>query len=357
MFAFSSETPLEELVDLTREINALEARRIQAAAEYERSRVWTNKYRNAACGIADACNVTEGVARIWLEIAHTLEELPKTEEAFANGDLSQEKVKAISNTAKPERIEKLAERESELVDNAKKTNSKRFKDDLKSLTDEIDGDNGLSEDERAFAQRGFDLVKSDALRKPVGNGFDQESGEIVATALAFEKEKDFVKGDTRTIAQRNADALRNICQWYLDHHADSTAKRSQPHVLLIHDVEQRGLDGELLKQARTEATHSDRLSIATLERMMCDAAVSTVLTDSNGCVLNVGRANRFPTQGQWNALVARDRGCTGCGRPPRYCQAHHKHHWTRGGATDLANLELLCWQCHRKRHADDARRE
>jgi hypothetical protein len=90
MFAFSSETPLEGLTRVTREVNALEAERIQLAAEYERSRVWTNKYRNAACGIADACNVTEGVARIWLEIAHTLEELPQTEEAFANGDLSQD---------------------------------------------------------------------------------------------------------------------------------------------------------------------------------------------------------------------------------------------------------------------------
>jgi hypothetical protein len=307
----------EGLTRVTREVNALEAERIQLAAEYERSRVWTNKYRNAACGIADACNVTEGVARIWLEIAHTLEEFPQTEEAFANGDLSQDKVKTISNAAKPERMERLAERESELLDNAKKFNSKQFKDEVKSLTDEIDGDDGLSEDERAFSQRGFDLVKTDGLMKPVGNGFDQESGEIIATALAFEKECDFVKGDTRTIAQRNTDAMRNICQWYLDHRADSTAKRSQPHVLLIHDVEQRGIDGELLKQARTEATHSDRVSKATVERMMCDASVSTVLTDSHGCVLNVGRANRYPTQGQWNALVARDRGCVGCGRSPR----------------------------------------
>jgi hypothetical protein len=253
-------------------------------------------------------------------------------------------------------MEKLAERESELVDNAKKTNSKRFKDDLKSLTDEIDGDNGLSEDERAFAQRGFDLVKNDGLLKPVGNGFDQESGEIIATALAFEKERDFVKGDTRTAAQRNADALRNICQWYLDHHADSTAKRSQPHVLLVHDVEQLGMDGALLKQARTEATHSDRVSKATLERMMCDAAISNVLVDSHGCVLNVGRSNRFPTQAQWNALVARDRGCVKCGRPPRQCQAHHIKYWENGGPTDLANMELRCWQCHHEIHADDPRR-
>src|SRR5690348_13270036 len=159
MFALSSETPLEGLARVTREVNALEAERIQLAADYERSRVWTNKYRNAACGIADACNVTEGIARIWLEIAHTLEELPQTSDAFDKGDISSDKVKTISKAAKPERMEKLAERESDLLDAAKNTNSKKFTDEVKSLTDEIDGDNGLSEDERAFDQRGFDLVK------------------------------------------------------------------------------------------------------------------------------------------------------------------------------------------------------
>jgi hypothetical protein len=356
MFAFSSESPLEELTQLTREINALEARRVQAAAAYERSHVWTNKYRNAACGIADACNVTEGVARIWLEIAHTLEEFPKTSDAFDNGDISQEKAKAISKAATPDRLDELQESEDELIDAAKNSTSKQFAVKVKDVTDRIDGDNGLAEDERTFQRRGIDLVKSDGLLKPVGNGFDREAGEIIASALAFEKERDFVKGDTRTQAQRNVDAMRNICQRYLDELSESTAKRAQPHVTVVYDVEQLGMDGELLAEARIEATHTDRVSKATLDRMMCDAAISTVLIDSHGCVLNVGRSNRFPTQAQWNALVVRDRGCVRCGRPPRYCQAHHKRYWERGGPTDLENLELLCWHCHRAVHANDRRR-
>src|SRR5262249_10818345 len=225
---------------------------------------------------------------------------------------------------------------------------------VKEITDRIDGDDGRAEDERAFERRGIDLVKNDGLLKPVGNGLDLEAGEIVASAMAFEKERDFAKGDTRTIAQRNVDALRNICQHYLDTYAESTAKRSQPHVTVVYDVEQLGMDGELLAEARIEATHTDRVSQATLERMMCDAAISTVLTDSHGCVLNVGRASRDPSPAQWKALVIRDRGCVKCGRPARYCQAHHKHHWTRGGPTDLDNLELLCWHCHRERHRRDA---
>src|SRR6478752_3531395 len=128
MFALSSETPLEGLARVTREVNALEAERIQLAADYERSRVWTNKYRNAACGIADACNVTEGVARIWLEIAHTLEDLPKTSDAFDNGDLSEQKIRELSKAAKPDRREQLAEAEDELLDAAQNSNPRKFAD-------------------------------------------------------------------------------------------------------------------------------------------------------------------------------------------------------------------------------------
>src|SRR5436190_203381 len=153
MFALSSETPLEELARITKEINALEARRVQIAAAYDDSRVWTNKYRNAACGIADACHVSEGVARAWLEIARTLEQLPKTSDAFDNGEVSEQKVREMAKAAKPERVEQLAEAEAELLDAARKSTSRQFADKVKEITDRIDGDNGLTDDERAFERR------------------------------------------------------------------------------------------------------------------------------------------------------------------------------------------------------------
>jgi Domain of unknown function (DUF222)/HNH endonuclease len=68
--------------------------------------------------------------------------------------------------------------------------------------------------------------------------------------------------------------------------------------------------------------------------------------------LEVGRATRVVSATQRAALVVRDGGCavTGCGRPPAWCEAHHLRHWLHGGATDLANLALVCRAHHRAVH-------
>jgi 5-methylcytosine-specific restriction endonuclease McrA len=52
------------------------------------------------------------------------------------------------------------------------------------------------------------------------------------------------------------------------------------------------------------------------------------------------------------AVILRDGGCAfpGCGRPARWCQAHHIWHWSHGGPTALDNLVLLCAHHHNVVH-------
>src|SRR5438128_2095978 len=54
------------------------------------------------------------------------------------------------------------------------------------------------------------------------------------------------------------------------------------------------------------------------------------------------------------ALEARDRHCVfpGCTRPLTWCDGHHLVWWTRGGATALPNLALLCRPHHRMVHEE-----
>jgi hypothetical protein len=68
--------------------------------------------------------------------------------------------------------------------------------------------------------------------------------------------------------------------------------------------------------------------------------------------LEVGRTTRVVSAAQRAALAVRDGGCAfpGCDRPPPWCDAHHLRHWLHGGATDLANLALLCRAHHRAVH-------
>jgi hypothetical protein len=82
------------------------------------------------------------------------------------------------------------------------------------------------------------------------------------------------------------------------------------------------------------------------------AMLPPVLGGAPAQPLEVGRTSRVVTAPQRAALVVRDGGCAfpGCSRPPAWCEAHHLRHWLHGGATDLANLALLCRAHHRAVH-------
>ena len=96
----------------------------------------------------------------------------------------------------------------------------------------------------------------------------------------------------------------------------------------------------------------DRLSVAAVRRLACDAEIIPAVLGAEGQVLDVGRSQRLVTTGIWNALVLRDRHCAfpGCSRLPIACDAHHIQHWADGGPTSLDNLVLLCRKHHTLTH-------
>ena len=92
--------------------------------------------------------------------------------------------------------------------------------------------------------------------------------------------------------------------------------------------------------------------MAAVRRLACHAQVIPGVLDSDGMVLDVGRAQRLVTIAIWLALILRDQHCAfpGCTRPPSMCHAHHIVHWADGGPTSLTNLVLLCGEHHRVIH-------
>jgi hypothetical protein len=76
------------------------------------------------------------------------------------------------------------------------------------------------------------------------------------------------------------------------------------------------------------------------------------LQRSSRAVLYVGRSKRTVNRRQRVALDVRDGGCAfpDCRVNPSRCDAHHVHHWERGGPTDLDNLVLLCTAHHHLVH-------
>ena len=93
---------------------------------------------------------------------------------------------------------------------------------------------------------------------------------------------------------------------------------------------------------------------STLERILCDASITRVVTRGPSEVLDIGRKTRIVPPAIRRALAIRDGGCVGhnCDRPPAWTDAHHVIHWTRGGPTALDWLALLCRQHHIVVHDD-----
>jgi hypothetical protein len=89
---------------------------------------------------------------------------------------------------------------------------------------------------------------------------------------------------------------------------------------------------------------------AVLEQLMCISSITPVLFDGPARPIWVGRDHRNATIGQWRALIARDRGCIGCGANPNRCEAHHITYWEHFGQTDIDNLVLVCKRCHHNIH-------
>ena len=95
--------------------------------------------------------------------------------------------------------------------------------------------------------------------------------------------------------------------------------------------------------------HGSLLPTRRLLRLAGDTALTGIVLDSRGAVLDCGLSQRLATPSQRRALAARDGGCcfVGCTRPAAWCQAAHITAWVDGGPTDIQNLCLLCVHHHR----------
>jgi HNH endonuclease len=109
---------------------------------------------------------------------------------------------------------------------------------------------------------------------------------------------------------------------------------------------------------RCEITASDGHSgqpvsvpLSSARRILCDAALETLLTDLDGTPLHLGRRTRVVRRRLRRAVHLRDGRCRfpGCTRRG-WLDAHHIVHWLDGGPTDIDNLLSLCRFHHRLVH-------
>jgi hypothetical protein len=138
----------------------------------------------------------------------------------------------------------------------------------------------------------------------------------------------------RYAGARRADALAALCSARL-----SAVEDQDRATIVVH------ADLDVLYDADANAAIEGGPVIggSTAQRLMCNARVQAVVEHPDGTVVGLGRTSREPSAWMMRQLRHRDDACRfpGCDAR-RFTQAHHIEWWSRGGATELDNLVLVC---------------
>lgn len=149
-------------------------------------------------------------------------------------------------------------------------------------------------------------------------------------------------------AERRADALGEVCRFFLDHQQTRRGGRHRAHLNVVFTYQDllAGLGG-------TYGDTGGVVSPAELGVLCCDSVLHRLVVDRDGAIVDYGRATRAWPVDLYNAISVRDQGCRwpGCDRPANWCDVHHVVAWHHGGATSLDNGTMLCRRHHRRLHS------
>ena len=328
----SDEELEDEIATLASHIYAGTCRWLELVAELDR------RGGLAGCSVAQwlswRCALTPRAAREHVRVARRLGELPLIHEAFACGELSYAKVRALTRVADEESEEELLELARHMTASQLERAVRAYRwvtaaeaNDLQSL---------------AYVGYTWEQDGSLTLRARLA----PEDGALVLRALEAardrlqEREWEDEGGSAEPPRPTNAEAFVAMADMSL---GDGRSDRSggERYQVVLH------VDSTYGKSILEDGS---ALSDETARRLACDASV-VQLVERDGEPLSVGRKTRTIPPSIRRALRARDRRCRfpGCDNR-RFLDAHHIRHWASGGETKMGNLVLLCGRHHRFVH-------
>ncbi len=304
-------------------------------------------------------------------LASTLEELPVTAAALADGQLGAESADVVVRAARDGRLGSPDEVDRLLAPIATTSTPEDLRRYVRRREQQADAAAMVRDEHRQHQLRRFSLTRRDDGMWNVYGQLPAEMGERARTLLdVFDAPdpKGTEPGITRRPEQRMADAFDQAVQVALDH-ADlpDDGGVARPHVSVLVDL--ATFDADLTDPDdpdRPIGPHHERwkdlppattawggtMSPQATRRLCCDVGVSRIVTVGGSQVLDVGRETRKWSAPQRRAINARDRGCRGCGRPIAWTRIHHLQWWRHGGRTDVDNGIALCDHCHHLVHDD-----
>lgn len=293
------------------------------------------------------CKLSAGAAAERLTVARQLDQLPKTEDAFARGEVSYQQVVVLARTADHVGADQVRKVEASFLKAAETMDPGQLVGVAKNFEHQVDQQAALHEANRAYERRYFHigepvdgLVRIDGL-------LHSEAGAILRQAMDGQAAPS--KDDDRTPGQRRADRLVELVADAVGGKSHDRAGGGNRPLLII-----RASVDTLAMTAGAPAGELESggtVPAETVRRLACDSAITRVI-GAGELEGEISKASRTIPPSTRRALAVRDRHCVfaSCDRPPVWCDGHHLKFWADGGTTTIENLALLCRPHHRKVH-------
>lgn len=329
----------DELAALASHLAAGMCRWLELVAELDRRGTLAEP---TARWLAWRCAIDPRTAHEHVRVARRLEELPLIHAAFARGELSYTKVRALTRVTE-HRFE-----EEELLELAFALTAAQLERALGAFRRVTERQAHVAEEDACLTWSWDDdgcLVLHGRLAPT--------QGALVLRALDAAKDVLWRQGcdeEGNCSAERwgikNADALVVMAESQLA--AAPGARSGGDRYQVVVHVEAESLAADEATGCQLE--DGPALAAETVRRIACDCSLVTSV-ELDGEPLNVGRRRRTVPAALRRALARRDPRCRYPGCENRlFLDAHHVEHWAHGGETKLDNLVLLCRHHHRLLH-------
>jgi len=376
----------QDLCGVASQLAALTARWLDLLCELVVRGIWADQgARTPAQWLSWRVGVAPSTAREHVRIALRLRELPRIRAAFAAGELSYSKVRAMTRIAVPE-IEEMvltwagvstaAQLERIAADfRLTRRGAIAWQEEVARRHTPRDPDaddprygwsrrtlpDGTMEIRvRCPVEEGAELCAAlerrlDAQAEDDATARNDTTGGQEAPPDAAEQARPAVVNETRSSPPggRAAARVRELLSLVVtaeDRPVDTSGL--DRHTLVLHAPLEELAGQDVSDPVPIDDDHGRMRSMSrsTLRRLACEAGLVLVATDG-GSPIDLGRRDRRLSAALRRALRLRDRTCRfpGC-HATRHLHTHHVRHWADGGPTDLDNLVLLCSHHHRFVH-------
>lgn len=285
------------IVTLACRLNAVTHDLLLRIREFDERAGWLGwGFENCAEWLHWRCDLSLSAAREKVRAAHALKVLPGIAMAFARGELSYSKVRALTRVAN-------RDNEEELLAFALRTTAARVEERCRELRCGLP--ESTAEAARAHARRNLRLRRDpDRGIATVTVELPLETGELLDKALDRALEE--TASSSPELAQESwaaqrADALVAMAMAYLGGQRDGTAGSGTPdHYQVVVHIDETALAGSPGRSG---------LPVESVRRIACDSSRVALIENAQGEPLSIGRKTRVVSEAIRRALWARDKGC------------------------------------------------